>query len=374
MGLLIEGEVLRVRRRRALGPLLVGLVFFGIGIAVMRGTSTSGDTGLLVILLGAAWFLPSGAAVIRGLLTLLRPPIFAVLNDEGVSFPSQDLPLIRWRDLAAVRLGLRTVTRRKNIRVAWRTPLILTVRHAPLIDGNVKGVPFTRPDHALADGTAELLVRTDDSPLPNDALIRKLGQHPGVAIDLRPAAPRTATLGGVQLNSHPPSKGWGAYVGAVVFLAFGLTFAVLGATRLAEARASSDWPVTIAEILSAQVETGTRSGPRGSSTPTRTPRISYRYHVAGQTYTSDRAAFAYRAADSSEFIKRFPVGATVPAYYDPQNPADAVLVREGYGSLWIFVAFGTVFAAIGSWLLQRLLAGRHRSAGPLSPPQRATRS
>lgn len=357
MGLLPEGDVIRVRRTHALIPLVVGLVFIGIGIGVTRLIMARGDAGLFLFAWGSIWFIGSGAALISGVRGLLRPPVFALLAQDSVTFVAQRIRPILWRDLVAVRLGLRTVTRRKTTEMALRTPLILTVRDVTVLKGEWMGGKFTHPGHPMDDGTAEILLKTGGCPLTNEALIRKLSERAGITADLRPADPATATLGGVKLNQPSGKQGLSLYAGAAVFLVFGLIFAGIGGCKIREARASRYWLPVPAEVISATTETSTRSSGRGSST-TRTPRITYRYEVAGQSYTGNRAAFFYSDSSAGDFIRRFPPGKLTTAYYDPQNPSVAVLVREGHGMLWIFVAFGSLFASIGGWLLYRLLDAR----------------
>lgn len=363
MGLLPEGEVLRVRRRHALISLAVGLVIVGAGIGITRLMMARGDTGFFLYAWGGLWFLGGGAALVSGIRGLLRPPVFALLTEEGVTFVAQRIRLIRWHDLVAVRLGLRIVTRRNKTEIALSTPLILTVRDVTVLQGEWMGGTFTHPGHKLGDGTAEILLKTGGCPLTNEALIRKLAERSGATPDLRPADPRTATLGGVKLN-QPARQGVSGYFGAFVFLAFGLLFAGIGVNKIIEARASAHWLAVPAVVLSAKIETSHHSSSASGSGGTRyTPRISYRYTVNGQDYTGDRAAFIYESSgrEARQFLARFPAGSRTIAYYNPQDPARAVLVREGQGKLWLFVAFGSLFAAIGGWLLYRLLETRRKA-------------
>lgn len=361
MGLLPDGEIIRVRRRHALIPLVVGAVLAAIGIAVCRFMLSRGDTGGFLLLWCAIWFLGSGTALASGFRRLLRPPVFALLSAQSVSFAAQRIRPIHWRNLVGVRAGLRTVTRGNKTELHARTPLILTVRDPDVLQGAwFGGATFTHVGHKLGDGTAEILLKTAGCPLTNDDLLRLLAGRAGITPDLRPADPKTATLGGVKLNQATRKQGALVYFGAACFLVFGLLFAGFGANKLLDARASRLWLSAPAEILSATLETGGSSGGRG--TAIRTPLITYRYTVAGQTYTGDRAAFVYRSNSAGHYLQRFPAGKRTAAYYDPQDPARSVLVRDGYGRLWIFVAFGSVFAVTGGWLLQRLLSAHSAAA------------
>ncbi|HEY9247717.1 MAG TPA: hypothetical protein VIO38_01220, partial [Rariglobus sp.] len=114
MSLLPEGEILRVTRRQALWPLAIGAVCACGGLWITRLMMARGDSGLFLCAWGSIWFLGSGAAVFCGLRGLLHPPVFARLTEEGVTFASQHIRPILWCDLAAVRPGLRTVTRRNK--------------------------------------------------------------------------------------------------------------------------------------------------------------------------------------------------------------------------------------------------------------------
>jgi hypothetical protein len=359
MGILPEGEILRVSRRSALVPLCVGLALGAAGIAITRLMMARGDSGAFMLLWSAIWFLGSAAGIVTGVTGLFRPPVFAHFTSEGVSFPSRHIRLVRWSDLRGVRLGLRTYTRHRTTQVAWRTPLILHVADPGLLHAEWKGFKFRHGGHSLGDGTAEILLKTTGCPISNEDLIQKLGRRAGFTPDLRSADPETATLGGVKLNQHA-KRGGGAYLAVGVLIVLGVTFAGLGMKNLLQANASRDWPSTRAEIISAEIKTGS-GGPRNSSTRY-TPHITYRYTVEGKSYTSNRAAFVYSSSSdkAQAFIRRFPPGAQTPAYYDPADPANAVLVREGYGTLWIFVAFGTLFASVGVVLLKRLLAARRK--------------
>ena len=358
MGLLPEGEIIRVRRRQALIPLVIGVVFLAVGVAISRHLISRGDSWVFLTLWGAIWFLGSSTALVVGFIHLVRPPVFALLTNDSVTFAAQHIRPIRWSNLTGVRAGLRTVTRRNKTELYPRIPLILTVRDPDVLKSSWRGITFTHVGHKLGDGTAEILLKTAGCPLTNDALLRLLGNRARITPDLRPADPKTATLGGVTLNQPDRKQGSLAYFGAGIFLLFGLSFAGIGVNKLLEARASRAWLSAPAEVLSATIETSSHSSGRGGGGTSRTPRITYRYAVAGQTYTGDRAAFFYSNNDAYDFVRRFPPGAHTTAYYDPQDPTDAVLVRDGYSGLWIFVAFGALFASVGAWLLRRLIIAR----------------
>jgi hypothetical protein len=67
--------------------------------------------------------------------------------------------------------------------------------------------------------------------------------------------------------------------------------------------------------------------------------VAYAYFVNGTYLQGERLRLGPRvlsseAADARREITRYPVGSPVTVWYDPQNPADAVLERGG-GAVWI---------------------------------------
>ena len=78
-----------------------------------------------------------------------------------------------------------------------------------------------------------------------------------------------------------------------------------------------------AYILQSKVNRGNRGGPNS-------PWIEYKYVVNGRTYTSDRLDFGeWSYDDVPAYLRGFPVGSVVTAFYDPANPELAVLKKSG---------------------------------------------
>lgn len=88
---------------------------------------------------------------------------------------------------------------------------------------------------------------------------------------------------------------------------------------------SQHWPSTTGVVLTSEVgHTGDDSGWY--------TRVIYRYEVGGRAYESSRIAVGVELGDQSQvsherLASRFPVGARVTVYYNPQNPAEATLIQ-----------------------------------------------
>ena len=125
-----------------------------------------------------------------------------------------------------------------------------------------------------------------------------------------------------------------AFVLLCVFFSLAMTvapFAVLGgffyrAQRRSEAEraAAQSWHSTTGRVVKSRVEV------RGGDNTSVSPMIRYEYTVNGQPYQSTRfrvGMLVLKGNDAYEIVDRYPEGASVTVYYDPQNPAEATLER-----------------------------------------------
>lgn len=137
---------------------------------------------------------------------------------------------------------------------------------------------------------------------------------------------------------------------AVVILA--LVAAVLiaiGWINHRRAQATLAWPASPGQVLAAVV--GVQSGENG---PTYFPRITYTYNVNGQTYQNDRlvigGGISGNRGPAEQIVARYPAGSSVPVYFNPANPQEAVLERRS-GSTRFLVGLGAFLLLMGCGLL-----------------------
>nr|WP_258123866.1 DUF3592 domain-containing protein [Mesorhizobium onobrychidis] len=103
-----------------------------------------------------------------------------------------------------------------------------------------------------------------------------------------------------------------------------------------EVRAVSRWFPTPGKILSSRVEarevtsSGSGSGRRGSTETRSFPAITFEYKVGGKTFRSSRYSVQENVGNFAvpETLARFPKGADVTVFYDPSDPAKAVIERN----------------------------------------------
>ncbi len=130
--------------------------------------------------------------------------------------------------------------------------------------------------------------------------------------------------------------------------------------KMREVKAAQTWQttrgkITRSEVRSKQVDDTTREGKKTVNYPA----VTYEFTVNGRRCTGERISLAeiIPASDIEPTLERYPVGAEVTVYYNPQKPSQALLERElpvdfGKGLAGVFIFFG------GGALLVVLWAGK----------------
>lgn len=152
-----------------------------------------------------------------------------------------------------------------------------------------------------------------------------------------------------------------------VLLIIGLAFGAIGGRQIVTGIASRSWPSVEGTVTNTTVDVDTTRSRRSNSNRRRTTTsyfavVEYSYTVNGRTFTSDRISAgepqhgtSNRAAADS-FLTRYPKGGGVSVYYDPRDPASAVLQKGAAGVASWFMALGGLAALGGAgWITWRTL-------------------
>ena len=137
-----------------------------------------------------------------------------------------------------------------------------------------------------------------------------------------------------------------SYISFGIFVFVGLASVVYGLIVLYQARRSATWPSTEGVITQARVVRAGYSYARA---------VVYSYTVdgvrcqgediaAGPVLTSITDAYARKC------LARYPVGTPIAVYYDPENPAIAVLEPGLSKKSFVPLAFGLFFATFSGWV------------------------
>jgi hypothetical protein len=88
--------------------------------------------------------------------------------------------------------------------------------------------------------------------------------------------------------------------------------------------AVAQWPSTLGMVLMSTLESRHSSDDSGY---VNYPVVQYSYQVGGQTYQGGKIAPGMEVGGSgaANVVARYPAGAQVMVFYNPQNPSEAVL-------------------------------------------------
>ena len=112
-----------------------------------------------------------------------------------------------------------------------------------------------------------------------------------------------------------------------------------GTNLIQQAEATKDWPTTQGKIIVSEIRPGKDDG-------SSRPLVRFQYGLRGTIYRSEQyrqntAGEPMKKAAAEELIKKYPVGAPVRVYYDPENPVMAVL-EQGDPTLGYLVCSAAV--------------------------------
>jgi hypothetical protein len=115
----------------------------------------------------------------------------------------------------------------------------------------------------------------------------------------------------------------------VVIAAFGGIILLAYIVKMREVRRAARWPSTTGTVTASKVGSRKETDMDGKSSYVNEPQVTYEYEVNGVSYQASRISLAERiaGADVQATLSRYPAGKSVPVYYDPDDPEQAVLER-----------------------------------------------
>lgn len=140
-----------------------------------------------------------------------------------------------------------------------------------------------------------------------------------------------------------------ALILGLVFLLLGGIFLAIGLVATKRAKSAQSWPSMPGTVNRSEVVEHEDTDSDGGSTVTYEPVVEYQYSVMGQPFTGKRIAFGanrFNYKKAVEIAARYPLGARVNVYYNPEKPKDSTLETSASGGK-LFVIFGAVMAAVG---------------------------
>ncbi|GJM06207.1 MAG: hypothetical protein DHS20C09_22030 [marine bacterium B5-7] len=158
---------------------------------------------------------------------------------------------------------------------------------------------------------------------------------------------------------------WELFIFGLVFSAFSLyiSYAIYWSHEK-QTDAAANFVSVLSTILDTTVtQTTVRNATTTGNTRTYVPSIHYEYEVDGKTYQSKRYKYLgdgySNTQDAQSIVDGYPVGSKQTAYYNPNNPSEAVLHKSVptemslmvfIPALFVFVGFLAVFGGWRGWL------------------------
>ena len=147
----------------------------------------------------------------------------------------------------------------------------------------------------------------------------------------------------------------------LLFVITGAVILFFGVRQMQRANASQTWPsvpgvVTVAEL-------GKQISNNGNDSTSYRADISYDYVVDDTSYINSAIQFGQVSSSDPSVaravLKRYEVGKRVDVYYNPANPAQAVLEPGMRGSTWFLPIFGAIFLLAGLLFTYLVWKWRH---------------
>ena len=118
---------------------------------------------------------------------------------------------------------------------------------------------------------------------------------------------------------------------------------------------SSDWPAASGEVLSSRIISSGKSGK---------PEVEYTYAVNGRKYDGSHILIGpgpmgggIGIASPREYIDKYPKGAQIEVYYDPEDPKRSVLEPGVNRVITLILLTGIFFLILGTFIFRQMSRG-----------------
>jgi hypothetical protein len=115
--------------------------------------------------------------------------------------------------------------------------------------------------------------------------------------------------------------------------------------KTTQLRHAASWPSTRARIVRSQPRTEHRRRSGEATQAVTVPDVEYEFRLGDRIVRGTRVSVG-EADDTEAVLNHYSVGATVPVYYDPKDPTNAVLERDPpLPVLWLYLTAAAILAA-----------------------------
>ena len=131
------------------------------------------------------------------------------------------------------------------------------------------------------------------------------------------------------LRSHIPYGNSDYFWVGAIFLPMLVLIVVVGIAKWIEFRRAASWSQTTAKLLRSELQTERHRFGNDPETVKNVPFVEYQFTAGGRDIRGTRISIdeSIGGANTEATLARYPVGATVPVFYDADDPKSCVLER-----------------------------------------------
>jgi hypothetical protein len=137
----------------------------------------------------------------------------------------------------------------------------------------------------------------------------------------------------------------------LVVAVIGIGIFLVGFFQMKKSRAAASWPSAPGTIRKAEL--GRDQAVDHEATATLTLCIEYNFQASGHEHVGTRIRFDetlyHSTKEAQKALSQYPVGGPVTVYFDPNNPAECVLMKRNPS--------GTMFLVVGAIMVIVAIAG-----------------
>jgi hypothetical protein len=137
----------------------------------------------------------------------------------------------------------------------------------------------------------------------------------------------------------------------LIFVVIGLVLLYIYFRSLAQVRASEGWSAVQGTVVESWVRRSDTTDNDGSVSSSYYPEVRYKYQVMGNEFQGEKITFGPKGGGNhyaaEKVIAKYPSGANVMVYYQPDKPNNAVLERSVSRMLLVF---GIILVAAGIFI------------------------
>ena len=153
-----------------------------------------------------------------------------------------------------------------------------------------------------------------------------------------------ATAGGLAIAFVPLLLPVEVVIGLMI-MAIPILIAGIILWKTTQLRHAASWPSTRARIVKSQTRAVHRRSSGEVTQVVTVPDIEYEFRLGDRVLRGTQIGVG-EIADTEAVLNHYPVGATVPVYYNPKDPADALLERDPpLPVLWLYLIAAAVLIA-----------------------------